>query len=131
MIVRPVGQSITLLAKCSGWTHRRIKQRKQVAGVGTVQRSVETIVGQARCGETWMRRNDYNDSQQQQSNDHVQSATPELEPRAHEKNCVWQVKDARSAVCCSRLPSLTKESTLLVSETFEKPLWFFLQREIK
>ena len=76
------------------------KTTKASAGVGTVQRSVETIVGQARCGETWMRRNDYNDSQQQQSNDHVQSATPELEPRAHEKNCVWQVKDARSVVCC-------------------------------
>ena len=55
-------------------------------------------MGQARCGETWMRWIDFEGSQELQSKDLVQSWAPELEPRAHEKNCVC-VSRARCARC--------------------------------
>ena len=75
------------------------RQTNHVQVQETEFRSAETTAGQANCGEPRMRRSDFQDSQEVQSNDPVQSWAPELEPRAHEKNCVCGTCNMRAVRC--------------------------------
>ena len=78
--------------------NREGKVDEPAASVGEDVKNSGESVGQARCGKTWMRWNDSEETHRLHSTGYLKH----LEPRAHhEKKCVcctWQMRAVRCAV---------------------------------